>query len=105
METRPREALNIIFKEREGAMYKKAICCAFVLVLLSGCATDRGRTRLEGTAVGTGAGAAAGALIGALFFGRDGAALGAAIGGAIGATAGYAYGNHVANRKEKYKLI
>ena len=82
---------------------KKQIMCVLVsTVLLAGCATDRGRTQVEGTGVGALGGAALGALTGFVAGGTKGAVVGAVAGAAVGAGAGYAYGTHVANQKEKF---
>ncbi|WP_257386749.1 glycine zipper domain-containing protein [Tahibacter caeni] len=62
---------------------------------LSACATDRQRTRAEGTA----AGAAAGAALGRAIAGNDrGTVVGALLGGIVGAVVG----NRVANKKAAY---
>jgi hypothetical protein len=83
-------------------MLQNIVCLIFAFGLLVGCATDRGRTQAEGTAVGCGAGAGIGALAGAIIGGGDGAKKGAVIGGGVGCVAGLAAGIHVANQKEKF---
>ncbi len=65
-------------------------------------ATDRGRTQAEGAAVGLGIGAIVGAGVGALIGGRSGALKGVWLGGLAGLISGLIYGNHVADKKEKY---
>jgi uncharacterized membrane protein len=82
---------------------KRAMACLLLwMVVLAGCATDKGLTQAEGTGVGAGVGAALGALIGYAAGGERGALIGAASGAAVGAGGGYALGTHVANQKEKY---
>ena len=83
-------------------MKRHVLCLLLCMVLLAGCATDRGRTQAEGTGVGAGAGAAAGALLGALLGGEKGAAIGAGAGALVGSGAGYLVGTHVANKKAQY---
>ncbi|MBN8739694.1 MAG: hypothetical protein BGP24_05075 [Lysobacterales bacterium 69-70] len=71
-----------------------ALVCLLALSL-GACATDRQRTRAEGTA----AGAAAGAALGRAITGDDrGTAIGAVLGGIVGAVVG----NRVANKKAAY---
>jgi uncharacterized small protein (DUF1192 family) len=85
-------------------MRQKIIGLSLVGVLLAGCATtsDSTRTKAEGTAVGAGIGAAVGAGLGYIFGGTKGAIIGAGAGAAAGSIGGYAYGSHVANRKQEY---
>ena len=85
-------------------MRQKIIGLSLVGVLLAGCATtsDSTRTKTEGTAVGAGIGAAVGAGLGYIFGGTKGAIIGAGAGAAAGGIGGYAYGSHVANRKQEY---
>ena len=74
-----------------------------ITTALSGCATtDSGKTKTQGTVFGAGIGAGLGALLGAAVGGKEGAAKGALLGGALGAAGGFAYGNHVAGKKEKF---
>ena len=77
-----------------------------LLSMVTGCAgiqDDRDRTRSEGAGTGAAVGALTGALLGQVLGGDTrSTVLGAAIGGAVGSIGGYAYGNHVANQKEKY---
>jgi chromosome segregation ATPase len=73
-----------------------------VVVLMAGCATDRGRTQAEGTAVGAGIGGTVGAALGAVFGGKQGAIIGAGIGGVLGGATGLAWASHVASKKEQY---
>ncbi len=70
-----------------------------LLVSLAACATDAGRTRVEGTAVGAGAGAAVGAIIGAIAGNPE---RGAAIGAGVGGLLGLGIGNEIAARKAEY---
>lgn len=81
---------------------KKPLCIVLLLTVLAGCATDSQRTKTAGTLFGAGAGAGVGALLGAAFGGERGAALGAKLGALLGGTAGFAWGNHVASKKEKF---
>ncbi|MFL5624161.1 MAG: hypothetical protein ACJ788_01020 [Ktedonobacteraceae bacterium] len=83
-------------------MDKQIIGVMLSIALLAGCATDRGQTQAEGTGAGAVIGALTGAAVGALAGGKKGAIIGAAAGAGVGAGAGYAYGNHVANQKEKF---
>ena len=83
-------------------MWRQCLCVVIIVGLLGGCATDSGRTKVEGTGVGAGIGAVLGAGAGYLLGGEKGALLGAAAGAALGGAAGYAWGSHVANKKEKY---
>jgi chromosome segregation ATPase len=82
-----------------------AVLCAGSL-LFTGCTNiknDTTRTKTEGTLAGAGLGALLGAGVGALAGGGGRSiATGALIGGAAGGTAGYAYGSHVAKKKQGY---
>jgi chromosome segregation ATPase len=83
-----------------------AVACAGSL-FFTGCANikdDTTRTKTEGTLAGAGLGALVGAGIGALAGGAHGRgiAAGAAIGAAAGGAGGYAYGSHVARKKQGY---
>jgi len=83
---------------------KKSISLIIVLAFITGCAgtADRRRTESEGAQGGAMIGYFVGSLVGQFLDGDDGAALGALLGTALGGIAGYAYGNHVANKKEAY---
>jgi len=83
---------------------KKYISLIVVLAFITGCAgtADRRRTESEGAHGGALIGYFVGSLVGQILDGDDGAALGALLGTALGGTMGYAYGNHVANKKEEY---
>jgi uncharacterized protein YcfJ len=90
-------------------MNRKLLATVTLICLLSmvtGCANiqdDGDRTRSEGAGTGAAVGAVTGALLGQIFGGDTrSTVVGAALGGAIGGLGGYAYGNHVANQKEKY---
>ncbi len=83
---------------------KKFISLIVVLTLFTGCAgtADRRRTESEGTRGGAFIGYFVGSMVGQILDGDKGSALGALLGAALGGTLGYAYGNHVANKKEEY---
>ena len=81
---------------------QRTLVSLIILAISAGCATDRERTLAEGTALGAGIGAGLGALLGSSIGGKHGAAAGALLGGAAGALGGFAYGNHVANQKERF---
>ena len=81
---------------------KGLLCIILPFIILLGCATDSQRTKTEGTLIGAGAGAGVGALIGAAVRGKKGAVLGAKIGAVLGGVGGFAWGNHVASKKEKF---
>jgi chromosome segregation ATPase len=82
-----------------------AALCAGSL-FFTGCTNiknDTTRTKTEGTLAGAGLGALLGAGVGALAGGGGRSiATGALIGGAAGGGAGYAYGSHVAKKKQGY---
>jgi uncharacterized protein YcfJ len=85
--------------------FTAAVCAGSLF--LTGCANikdDSARTKTEGTLAGAGLGALVGAGIGALAGGGHGRgiAAGAAIGAAAGGAGGYAYGSHVARKKQGY---
>ncbi len=83
---------------------KKSISLIVLAAFLIGCAgtADRRRTESEGAQGGALIGYFVGSLVGQFLEGEDGARLGALLGTALGGIAGYAYGNHVANKKEDY---
>lgn len=77
-------------------------CSLLISVFLTSCATDSQTTKAQGAGLGALLGAVGGAAIGYATGGEDGALKGALIGAGTGAIGGYAYGSHVANKKEKY---
>ncbi len=83
---------------------KKFISLIVVLAFITGCAgtADRRRTESEGARGGALIGYFIGSVFGQVADGDEGAALWAGLGAALGGIAGYAYGNHVANKKEEY---
>jgi chromosome segregation ATPase len=84
-------------------MQQRSVCLILVVVvLMAGCATDRGRTQAEGTAVGAGIGTALGAGLGYLLGGKQGALIGAGAGALVGGTTGLVWSSHVASKKEQY---
>lgn len=83
-------------------LFALLLIAALLVFALSGCTTDEGATKAQGTAVGAGTGAIIGGVIGGILGGGRGVAIGAAIGAATGGVAGYAYGSHVATEKKKY---
>ena len=73
--------------------------------LLAGCTNikdDQRRTKTEGALAGGVAGAVLGGLIGAASGNRNAVVTGALAGGAVGTAGGYAYGSHVAKKKQGY---
>lgn len=81
------------------------LALALTVSLLAGCAdSDDGRnTQAQGTAAGAVLGGAVGAALGYAIGGGEGAARGAVAGAAVGAVEGFAYGSHVAAKKEAYR--